>query len=190
MGIVMGSVRAATVEDTEAIASLHAESWRVSYRGALSDQFLDSDEVVQNRLRVWQERLGAPVANRLVTVVEDGGSVIAFACAIGAQDPLLGTLLDNIHVRGDEQGRGTGKQLMAVVADWAMSSFPGMGLFLRVLEQNTRARRFYERLGGADVDGDVWAAPGGGLVPRRIYAWPGNALSSLRAPGAPRPLTK
>ena len=33
-------IRLATLADAEAIAHVHAESWRTAYRGALSDAYL------------------------------------------------------------------------------------------------------------------------------------------------------
>lgn len=51
--------RLANPSDAEAIATLHAGSWRRHYRGAYSDAFLDGD-VVSDRLAVWAERLREP----------------------------------------------------------------------------------------------------------------------------------
>jgi hypothetical protein len=50
--------RAATGADAMAVATLHAESWRVHYRGAYRDEYLDGD-VIQDRIRVWEERLSS-----------------------------------------------------------------------------------------------------------------------------------
>ena len=48
--------RAATYEDRVTIAALHADSWRVTYRGVYRDEFLDRD-VLQDRIGVWEGRL-------------------------------------------------------------------------------------------------------------------------------------
>ena len=63
----------ATAEDTQAIATLHAESWRTTYRGAYSDEFLDGD-VHANRMEVWGARLAAPERNQFVVVADDSAS--------------------------------------------------------------------------------------------------------------------
>jgi hypothetical protein len=47
--------RDASARDIEAIATLHADSWRRHYRGAYLDSFLDGD-VVADRLAVWGQR--------------------------------------------------------------------------------------------------------------------------------------
>ena len=95
--------RRATHDDVRAIAALHAESWRHTYRGALRDEFLDGD-IEQNRITLWEGRLAAPAANQLVVVAEDDEGITGFACAYGRADPRWGTLLDNIHVRRERHG--------------------------------------------------------------------------------------
>ena len=171
--------RRAAHDDARAIAALHAESWRVAYRGALRDEFLDGD-VVQNRNIVWDDRLATPAANQLVIVAEEGDRVIGFACAYGRDDARWGTLLDNIHVRRERHGQGTGRRLLSDVATWCRAKYPGSSLYLWVLEQNSQARRFYERLGASDREGDVWLPPGGGEVKRRRYAWSSDDVATLQ----------
>jgi hypothetical protein len=56
--------RHASIDDTAAIAVLHAESWRIAYRGALQDEFLDGD-VFADRETQWAQRLSAPPENQL-----------------------------------------------------------------------------------------------------------------------------
>ena len=171
--------REATYGDAVAIATIHADSWRVAYRGALRDEFLDGD-VVQDRLRVWRERLAAPAANQLVVAAEEGHRLVGFACAYGREDERWGTLLDNIHVRREQHRRGTGRKLLSQVAAWCGTNHADAGLYLWVLEQNGAARRFYEHLGASDREGDVWVPPGGGQVKRRRYAWSGVELAAAR----------
>ena len=67
-------LRAAAARDAEAIAVLHAGSWQRTYRGMMSDAFLDGD-ALENRRRVWRERLGAHQPARLVVVAEAGARV-------------------------------------------------------------------------------------------------------------------
>ena len=61
--------REATADDVEAIAQLHADSWRRNYRGAFRDAFLDGP-VVGERRTVWAERLTSPASSRYTVVVE------------------------------------------------------------------------------------------------------------------------
>ncbi|MEX1195602.1 MAG: GNAT family N-acetyltransferase [Dehalococcoidia bacterium] len=170
--------REATRDDTLAIATLHAESWQVAYRGAYSDDFLDGP-VLQDRIAVWERRMSSPRADRFVVLAEDGGEIAGFACAYGADDERRGTLLDKLHVRRDLHRRGVGARLISEIAKWCIANYPGTGLYLGVLEQNASARAFYERLGATDVEGFVDSPPGGGQVNVRRYAWAVEQLPAL-----------
>jgi GNAT superfamily N-acetyltransferase len=172
-------LREATRADAASVAALHAESWRVHYRGAYRDAYLDGD-VAEDRRRVWEERLSAPPANQFVVLAEEDGALIGFACVYGAHDATWGSLLDNIHVRPGHQGRGVGAALLAEVAAWCRAHHGDCGLFLWVLEQNRRAQRFYERLGARDEGGEFSEPPGGGRIHGRRYAW-------AAVPDLPRP---
>ena len=138
--------RKATPADVQQIALLHAESWRNSYRGMLSDEFLDR-EVVENRLEVWRSRLDSPVEGQFVLVAEENQKLCGFVCVFGNYDENFGALLDNLHIRLDKQRRGLGKELMYRTASWMEETYPQSGLYLWVFASNKPARRFYERLG-------------------------------------------
>jgi GNAT superfamily N-acetyltransferase len=172
-------LRAATAVDAAAIAALHAASWRATYRGSLRDDYLDG-EVGAERLALWTERLARPAANQHVLVADDG-EPIGFACAYGCDDEQFGTQLDNLHVRHDRHGGGVGARLIAAVAAWCAATHPGTGLYLWVVDRNAAARRFYDRLGGVDVGGDLWAPPDGTRVPVRRYVWVPAEVARLAA---------
>lgn len=162
--------REATPADIEGIAALHADSWRNTYRGAYSDEYLDGP-VFEERLAVWQERLSSTPPNQHVLVAEEDGEIVGLACSFGDDDAELGTLLDNLHVRKSLQKSGIGRQLVIETARWCAATYPDKGLYLGVLEQNVNAQQFYKHLGARDVRGEVATSPTGGDVPSRIYAW-------------------
>jgi GNAT superfamily N-acetyltransferase len=167
----MTSYRLATPDDAGAIARLHAESWRSSYRGLYPDAYLDG-EVFADRAAVWQQRFSAtkhPAA--LTLVAEEGGEVIAFAHSLVDDDPEWGTLLDNLHVHPERKRLGIGRGLMAETAAWVQDAGSTLGLYLWVLEGNTPARLFYDALGGR-VTGRGTSDEGGSSVPSLRYWWP------------------
>jgi len=163
--------RLATREDAEVIAHLHAESWRVAYRGIFRDDFLDGD-VIADRETVWHERLSSPVSNQYVLVAEKSGDLVGFVCAYGNEDPVFGTFIDNLHVRADQKRQGIGRELMRNVACWSRENHPLAGIYLSVLEPNVPARRFYESLGAINFESRNWEPPGGGQVVDLRYTWP------------------
>lgn len=162
--------RTAAAADAAAIARLHAESWRVAYRGMLSDEYLDED-IFGERSALWQERFQSPAANQYIVVAETGGSMTGFACAYGAEDKTWGSFLDNLHVAVEFKRRGIGAELIKQVALWSNTYFPGAGMYLWVLESNLAAMRFYEKLGGVRSGEGVWTPPDGGSYRKYRYVW-------------------
>jgi ribosomal protein S18 acetylase RimI-like enzyme len=154
------------------VARLHADSWRRTYRGMMRDEYLDGD-VVEDRLRVWRERLTSPAANQAVFVAEADAQLAGFVCIYSDDDPRWGSLIDNLHVRHDLQKAGTGRLLMRKAADWCAAAHPGKGMYLYVMRANTNAIAFYERLGGVNVESvDHPNSAGGGTAHVFRYAWP------------------
>ncbi len=163
-------LRPAGPADADAIARLHAESWRTAYRGALSDEYLRGP-IESERRAVWQARLDRPEPAQYVVLAEAGGQPLGFACAYGGHDPQWGTFLDNLHVAPELKRRGIGAQLMAAVARWSTRHYPGQGVYLWVLESNAPALRFYQRLGGKIAGSGTWTPPDGSALPKLRIAW-------------------
>jgi GNAT superfamily N-acetyltransferase len=163
-------IRTATAADIEAIARLHAESWRTTYRGQYGESFLDGP-VYDDRLREWRERLTSPTGNQQVIVAEDVVGVAGFACAFSDDDARWGTLLDNLHVEPARKRSGIGTRLIREIALLAREDENSQHLYLWVLEANGPARRFYERLGAANVERRAFEPPGGGTSITLRYAW-------------------
>lgn len=169
-------LRPATAGDIEGIAALHVENWRRGYRGAFSDDYLDGD-IESDRLRVWTARLGRPEPDPpAATVVlvggdHDAGAVFGFAHVIFDEHPRWGALLENLHVVVRLQGQGWGRVLIRAAAAATVEHDPASGFHLEVLDQNTGAQGFYDRLGGVRVESYPWTPPGGGSTMSHRYAW-------------------
>jgi GNAT superfamily N-acetyltransferase len=166
--------------DAEAIAHLHADSWRRHYRGAYSDAFLDGD-VFADRLAVWTDRLREPDPGRCTILAEDGG-LVGFANTVFNDDPTWGALLDNLHVVDGHKRRGIGSGLLGLTAKAVLERPESTGLYAWVLEQNADAQAFYEACGGRCVKRAVVSPPGGiasrlnGSPAKLLYAWPEPTL--------------
>ncbi|MCC8403850.1 GNAT family N-acetyltransferase [Paraburkholderia sp. MMS20-SJTN17] len=149
------SLRPATLEDAELIASIHSASWQAAYRGLLPDAFLDG-EVTRERAAYWAARLAAPGGERrIVLIAELAGEPTGFVCVERQPESAWGVLLDNLHALPAYQGVGVGKTLMRAAIDWARAQGEAQ-LYLYVLEGNRPAIGFYERHGwqfvGAEPD--------------------------------------
>jgi GNAT superfamily N-acetyltransferase len=171
--------RSATPMDVEAIASLHAESWRRTYRGAYSDTYLDGD-VFADRLAVWTQRFDSPSPATHTVLVEDDGVLVGFVHTIFDEDPTWGALLDNLHVTPDRKRGGIGRQLIAHSAAAVLDQRPDSGLYLWVLEMNAPARAFYDACEGTCVGREPWGAPDGGTVMSLRYAWPDPSVLTAK----------
>jgi ribosomal protein S18 acetylase RimI-like enzyme len=172
-------LRLARPADAEAIAALHAASWRRHYRGAYSDAFLDGD-VVADRLAVWADRLRAPAGRTHTILAEDGAGLVGFAHTIFDDDPTWGALLDNLHVAHRHQRRGVGSRLLGAAA--RAVSARGTGLYLWVQEQNVAAQAFYRARGGTCVGRAPISPPGG--IASRLNGSPAKLRYAWAAPAA------
>jgi GNAT superfamily N-acetyltransferase len=163
-------IRPARPTDAPAIARLHAENWRSTYRNVLDDAYL-SGPIESERQHHWHHQLSQPPANQYLIVAEAHGRVIGFACAYGNDDPEWGTLLENLHVGAEHKRKGIGARLMAQVAHWAQHKYPDRGLYLWVVEPNRNAQAFYLRLGAQNTGNGLWQPPGGGEIAKYRFAW-------------------
>jgi GNAT superfamily N-acetyltransferase len=169
--------RTAGPEDAQAVAGLHADSWRRHYRGAFADSFLDGD-VVGHLTRLWSDRLTAASPRAHTVIAECDGELVGLAHTQFDEDPRWGALVDNLHVRHGLKRHGIGTRLLAAAAAAVLDRPASSGLHLWVLAQNSPAQAFYSARGGTPVERAHAPAPGGD--PARLngrpeclrYVWP------------------
>jgi ribosomal protein S18 acetylase RimI-like enzyme len=140
------SIRPATVADADAIAALHAASWRSAYRGILKGDTLGPTLDTDRRAH-WRAELAA-IAPTDTVLIADGRGFIA----VWAEGDLgFGAYIDNLHVHPERRSAGLGRQLLGA----AIRQVAGRGearAYLWVFDGNTRAIEFYRRLGGEIVE--------------------------------------
>lgn len=166
----MQNFRIATPRDIETIANLHALSWQNSYRGMLTDDYLDN-HVLADRIQVWTQKINEPPAHQIILLKEIDHTVVGFVCAYGSSTDEFGTFIDNLHVLPGFKGKGIGRELMRNVYDWSLQQFNQPKLYLKVLEDNHPARFFYEKVGGVKQASFSDEMPGGNLVRVWRYVW-------------------
>jgi ribosomal protein S18 acetylase RimI-like enzyme len=156
----MVTIRREHPDDAEAVAGVNVRSWQRGYAGIMPDELLSRLNVAAwaQRRRDWGTADGDHPFTTFVAEADDG-SVVGFV-TVGpyrqGQDhenlnPAYGEILA-IYVDPMHWGSGIGRELMAT----ARAALAGEGkttVRLWVLEDNARARRFYERAGLAP-DGD------------------------------------
>ena len=167
----MALFRIATTNDIETIAHLHAASWKTTYRGMLSDDYLDN-HVTADRIKVWTERIEQPAENqRIILCVDDQDSAMGFVCAYGSSTDPFGTFIDNLHAAPELKGRGVGRKLMRKVYEWSLEVYHQPKIYLKVLEDNLPARGFYEKVGGVNQATLTEVMPGGNTVKACRFVW-------------------
>ena len=149
--------------DTEAIAVIHADSWRRHYRGAFQDAYLDAD-ILTERVAVWHERLAERRTDCFTVVAKIQNSIVGFGHVILDDDPNWGSLLDNLHVTFQRKRKGIGSKLMQAVAERLMQR-GRRKFYLWVLDQNLEAQQFYAAQGGSLIETCLRGPfPGGGFA--------------------------
>ncbi|HYM66371.1 MAG TPA: GNAT family N-acetyltransferase [Patescibacteria group bacterium] len=142
-------VRPAGLNDAAAIARVHVETWRTSYRGLLPDDFLQSlsEEHYAER---WRRGIGDGTTR--VFVAEDESGVVGFASGgreRAGEEGYSGELYA-LYVSARAQRMGFGRSLVGgVVAGLRQMGLSDMIVW--VLRDNPDARAFYEHLGGTYV---------------------------------------
>ena len=167
-------IRQATLSDAESIATIHTNNWKENYQRSLSSHYLHN-VVPEERLTSWRSRLENPKSNQRVVVaeVDQKDVIIGFACLYIEENSKWGSYVDNLHVCTDHQSKGVGKALLGEAARLASiaSEDSNQGFCLLVVQENIKAQKFYQRLGGKREEESVWNAPDGSIVPTYWYVW-------------------
>lgn len=143
-------VRPAEPTDAAAIARVHVDAWRESYRGLVPDAHLDGISY-DDRTARWRELLIEREQAVFVGCEASDPAVLAFASG-GADrngDVDFEGELYAIYVLRVGQGKGVGRALVAAVAS-SLVARRLRSMRVWVLAKNP-ARKFYERLGGVLV---------------------------------------
>jgi GNAT superfamily N-acetyltransferase len=162
-------IRPATIRDAAAIARVHVESWRTTYRGILPEAFLASLSAAGYAER-WERVIGDGAT--AVHVVEDAGELVGFASGGRERAGETGYTgeLYAIYLVDRAQRLGHGRELLRAIVD----GLRRMGLrdmIIWVLRDNQPARLFYERLGGVYVRSQPITI-GPATLEEVSYGWP------------------
>jgi GNAT superfamily N-acetyltransferase len=168
-------VRRATLGDAAAIAEVHVRTWQSAYEHVFGTERL-AGVTVEQRLPMWRQILKSDEQTAFVAEDEDGR--IVGWCTVGpSRDDDAEGELWGIYVLADAWGSGAGTALMAAGVEVLRESRCGE-VILWVLEDNPRARRFYEREGwvldGGRKDDEFLGVAVTEVRYRRVLGGPGN----------------
>ncbi len=142
----MVTIRKAIPADAADITRVHIDSWRTTYRGIVTDEFLKSLSAERREQR-WREDLSSDQS--YVYVAEEAGQIVGFVnCMAERENDLQYTgEVGGIYLLQQTQGQGTGRRLMQAAA-YELIQRGHSSMLLWVLKDNLPACKFYEALGG------------------------------------------
>jgi ribosomal protein S18 acetylase RimI-like enzyme len=182
--IAVTLIRPAHTSDADAIAVVHANSWRLSHRGALLDEYLDGP-VYEERRAFWTQCLANVPFHQRVLVSVQGDVIAGFISLCAAQHPSWGSWIEAIHINHLLSRSGIGSELLLAAAASLPAKAQDLPMYVLVAEKNKRARAFFESFAGTVDDYCSWSPPGGGTVPMARYGLP--APTALKRVGAGPP---
>src|ERR1700761_806607 len=134
-------VREATTADAEAIARVQERGWQVAYVHVFPVEKLAAGGFIQPRR--WRDRLTHPPHGWTTFVVEDDDTVVGFVSVGPSRDERGVGELFAIYVEPGAWSTGAGRALIERAEEQLRVEYEVATLW--VLEDNPRARRFYER---------------------------------------------
>jgi GNAT superfamily N-acetyltransferase len=149
-------VRKATGKDASGIARAQEHAWQSAYRHVFPVEELDRGGFIRPGL--WRERLEHPPPGWTTFVADEQDEVAGFVSVGPSRDERGVGELYAIYVHPDWWGTGAGRALIERGETELRSRYDAAALW--VLEDNPRARSFYEAAGwspdGATKSDERW----------------------------------
>ena len=135
----MMKIRRANNSEFDEIANIHIESWQNSYTNVFPPDFLNNN-VVPYLKDHW---INIEIRDDDVVLVAEENEIIGFIAVWCRPIPFI----DNLHVKPTYRSQNIGTILMKSAAEALLAQGKRTG-YLWVFNNNEKAIRFYERLGG------------------------------------------
>ena len=161
-------IRKATLEDAPAIAKVHVDSWRTTYKGIIPQSFLDKLDY-DKRTELWINNISNPI-NEVFVALNDDEQVVGFATGSKREKNREADAADltSIYLLEQWQGFGLGKLLLkAVMEDFHEKGFTKA--YVEVLAKN-KTRAFYQYYGATYVKTEKLIIAGD-VLDEEIYEW-------------------
>lgn len=149
-------IRQATAADAAIISGIYAKSWKAAFRGQLPDGYLDQLPADHWTVFFTTVLTEGSLSAKLIYDKKQAVGAIAYGAA-RMELPVGGMLtgdgrdysdfgeIVSLYLLPEYYGKGYGRQLLECVKEELMGQY--VGVYLWVLRENVRARRFYEKMG-------------------------------------------
>ena len=144
-------IRQAEAKDALGIARVHVDSWRTTYAGIVSDEFLASLSY-EGREKMWRDALSSPASQSFLYVAETLEREIAGFASAGPErdrDENYQGEVYALYLLQSQQRKGIGSLLFRAAAR-ELQTQGHRSLLVWVLQANPSCK-FYEALGGEYV---------------------------------------
>lgn len=130
-------------DDRFAISRIYEESWKYAYKDIIPQSYLDSIGTGH-----WAASVDKEGMNTLVLV--EGNRFVGTSSYCKSRFPDFNSFgeIVSIYLLPEYMGRGYGQKLLNAAVH-GLAEFGYRDIFLWVLEENERARKFYEKAGFA-----------------------------------------
>jgi len=143
------ALRRAGPSDAATLARIHHQVWVESY-ALIAPPEAVAALTEARRLEGWTALLQADDPTTLIA--HDGDLAVGLVCYGAPGDPVFGVRgeVRHLYLLPDHRGRGHGLRLLtAALMELRDRGYSGGAL--AVVEENTRARAFYQRAGGEEI---------------------------------------
>ncbi len=142
----MYKIRYAKLEDAKALGEIHSKSWKIAYKGMISDEILNNI-TSEKRERYFEKALSNKWEEDALIFLEDKavGFICIGKCRDEDRDEFYGEIW-GIYLLPEFFNKGIGYELIK----WGIKELKDRNykrVTLWVLEENLKARRFYEKVG-------------------------------------------
>lgn len=138
-------IRKVKYEDIEQIVNINIKDWKNEYRGIIDDEILNNLNR-EEKIKKWREHYN--IGN--VVVAEENENILGY-CRYDDNAVYENTDIDSeiiaIYVDYDKLGNGVGRKLVEYVMT-DLKSKNKSKMVIWCLEENQKARKFYEKMNG------------------------------------------
>ena len=144
-------IRKVKIGDEKTLAYIQTESWRKAFADIISKEDMEKYADINKAEEMYRYLLKSGVGNGSILLIDDNPHCIAYWDKTREEDMDGYAELICIHSLEDNWGKGYGSLMMDhVLKEIKEASYENVMLW--VFEENTRARRFYEKHGFVKTD--------------------------------------
>lgn len=124
----------AEIGHADIVGWVHSEAWKQAYRGVFPDKYLNEDTPEKRTQEFWDSCKNKGVCYYMICEEDQAVGIIKLI------DEEEVCEISSFYILDEHRNRGFGKQ----VVEYLRKEFNKKKLVLWVLEENVKARRFYE----------------------------------------------